>query len=73
MLVNHTGSFIEGGSFADTGVTGRKLMTDSYGGVCRLGGGAFSGKTPPRLTALARIWRGRAPAPSGLRSRTPFR
>ena len=49
MLVNHTGSFIEGGSFADTGVTGRKLMTDSYGGVCRHGGGAFSGKDPTKI------------------------
>ena len=49
MLVNPTGSFIEGGSFADTGVTGRKLMTDSYGGVCRHGGGAFSGKDPTKI------------------------
>jgi S-adenosylmethionine synthetase len=49
MLVNPTGSFIEGGSFADTGVTGRKLMADSYGGVCRHGGGAFSGKDPTKI------------------------
>ena len=49
MLVNPTGSFVVGGSFADTGVTGRKLMADSYGGVCRHGGGAFSGKDPTKI------------------------
>ena len=49
MLVNPTGSFVEGGSFADTGVTGRKIIADSYGGVCRHGGGAFSGKDPTKI------------------------
>lgn len=49
MLVNPTGAFVIGSSFADTGVTGRKLMADSYGGVCRHGGGAFSGKDPTKI------------------------
>ena len=49
MLINPTGSFVEGGSFADTGVTGRKIIADSYGGVCRHGGGAFSGKDPTKI------------------------
>ena len=45
-LVNPTGSFVTGGSYADTGVTGRKIVADTYGGVCRCGGGALSGKDP---------------------------
>ena len=49
MLINPTGSFVVGGSFADTGVTGRKIIADSYGGVCRHGGGAFSGKDPTKI------------------------
>ena len=49
ILVNPTGRFVTGGSFADTGVTGRKLMCDTYGGVGRHGGGAFSGKDPSKL------------------------
>ena len=48
-LVNPTGRFITGGSFADTGVTGRKIICDTYGGVCRHGGGAFSGKDPTKV------------------------
>lgn len=48
-LVNPTGSFVNGGSFADTGVTGRKIVADSYGGMCRHGGGAFSGKDPTKV------------------------
>ncbi len=43
-LVNPTGRFVIGGSFADTGVTGRKIVADTYGGACRHGGGCFSGK-----------------------------
>lgn len=48
-LVNPTGSFVNGGSFADTGVTGRKIVADTYGGMCRHGGGAFSGKDPTKV------------------------
>ena len=49
VLVNPTGRFVTGGSFADTGVTGRKIMCDTYGGACRHGGGAFSGKDPTKV------------------------
>ena len=49
VLVNPTGRFEIGGSFADTGVTGRKIIADSYGGICRHGGGAFSGKDPTKI------------------------
>jgi len=48
-LVNPTGRFVIGGSFADTGVTGRKIIADTYGGACRHGGGAFSGKDPTKV------------------------
>lgn len=44
ILVNPTGVFYRGGPYADSGLTGRKLMVDSYGGVAHHGGGAFSGK-----------------------------
>src|SRR5262249_16646114 len=46
LLVNPTGSFVEGGPAADCGVTGRKIIVDTYGGMGRHGGGAFSGKDP---------------------------
>ena len=49
VLVNPTGRFVTGGSYADTGVTGRKIMCDTYGGACRHGGGAFSGKDPTKV------------------------
>ena len=45
-LVNPTGRFVVGSSFADSGLTGRKIIADTYGGMCRHGGGAFSGKDP---------------------------
>jgi S-adenosylmethionine synthetase len=48
-LVNPTGSFVQGGPAADCGVTGRKIMVDSYGGMARHGGGAFSGKDPSKV------------------------
>ena len=48
-LVNPTGRFVLGGSFADCGVTGRKLACDTYGGVGRIGGGAMSGKDPTKV------------------------
>jgi S-adenosylmethionine synthetase len=49
VLVNPTGSFIQGGPSADCGVTGRKIIVDTYGGVGRHGGGAFSGKDPSKV------------------------
>lgn len=49
VLVNPTGRFVIGGSFADCGVTGRKLACDTYGGVGRIGGGALSGKDPSKV------------------------
>lgn len=48
-LVNPTGRFVIGGSFADCGVTGRKLACDTYGGIGRIGGGALSGKDPTKV------------------------
>ena len=48
-LINPTGRFIIGGSFADCGVTGRKLACDTYGGIGRIGGGALSGKDPTKV------------------------
>ena len=48
-LINPTGKFVVGGSFADCGVTGRKLACDTYGGVGRIGGGALSGKDPTKV------------------------
>jgi len=47
--INATGAFVIGGPEADTGVTGRKIIVDTYGGVGRHGGGAFSGKDPSKV------------------------
>ena len=44
VLINPTGEFVKGGAYGDSGLTGRKIICDSYGGVGRHGGGAFSGK-----------------------------
>lgn len=49
ILVNPTGSFVEGGPSTDCGVTGRKIIVDTYGGAARHGGGAFSGKDPSKV------------------------
>lgn len=49
LLVNPTGSFVHGGPSADAGVTGRKIIVDTYGGAGRHGGGAFSGKDPSKV------------------------
>jgi len=49
VLVNPTGSFETGGPKGDTGLTGRKIIVDSYGGSCPHGGGAFSGKDPSKV------------------------
>ena len=51
--VNPTGSFIRGGPYADAGITGRKIIVDTYGGVGRHGGGAFSGKDPTKVDRSA--------------------
>ncbi len=52
-LVNPSGSFSHGGPSADAGVTGRKIIVDSYGGAARHGGGAFSGKDPSKVDRSA--------------------
>ncbi|HTE18105.1 MAG TPA: methionine adenosyltransferase [Armatimonadota bacterium] len=52
-LVNPTGSFAIGGPQADTGLTGRKIIVDTYGGMARHGGGAFSGKDPTKVDRSA--------------------
>ena len=49
LIINPSGRFVKGGFEADTGLTGRKLMVDSYGGLARHGGGAFSGKDPSKV------------------------
>ena len=49
IMVNPTGSFVQGGPSADAGVTGRKIIVDTYGGMGRHGGGAFSGKDPSKV------------------------
>jgi S-adenosylmethionine synthetase len=51
--VNPTGSFVRGGPYADAGVTGRKIMVDTYGGIGRHGGGCFSGKDPTKVDRSA--------------------
>ena len=52
-LVNPTGNFVIGGPQGDTGLTGRKIIVDSYGGMGRHGGGAFSGKDPSKVDRSA--------------------
>ncbi len=49
ILVNPTGRFVKGGPMADTGLTGRKIIVDTYGGMVPHGGGAFSGKDPTKV------------------------
>jgi len=53
MHINPTGSFVKGGPMADTGLTGRKIIVDTYGGVGSHGGGAFSGKDPSKVDRSA--------------------
>ena len=53
ILVNPSGKFIVGGPAADAGLTGRKIIVDTYGGVARHGGGAFSGKDPSKVDRSA--------------------
>jgi S-adenosylmethionine synthetase len=52
-LINPSGSFTKGGPNADTGLTGRKIIVDTYGGSCPHGGGAFSGKDPSKVDRSA--------------------
>ena len=52
-LVNPTGRFVNGGPYADCGLTGRKIIVDTYGGSGRHGGGAFSGKDPSKVDRSA--------------------
>ncbi len=51
--LNRTGMFVHGGPAADTGLTGRKIIVDTYGGLARHGGGAFSGKDPSKVDRSA--------------------
>jgi S-adenosylmethionine synthetase len=53
IMVNPSGKFIVGGPAADAGLTGRKIIVDTYGGVARHGGGAFSGKDPSKVDRSA--------------------
>ena len=53
VLVNPTGKFVLGGPMGDTGLTGRKIIVDTYGGMARHGGGAFSGKDPTKVDRSA--------------------
>ncbi len=52
-LINPTGRFVIGGPHGDTGLTGRKIIVDTYGGMARHGGGAFSGKDPSKVDRSA--------------------
>ncbi len=53
MYINPTGSFVVGGPVGDAGLTGRKIIVDTYGGMARHGGGAFSGKDPTKVDRSA--------------------
>ena len=53
VLVNPTGRFVVGGPAADAGLTGRKIIVDTYGGMGRHGGGSFSGKDPSKVDRSA--------------------
>ena len=71
-FVNPTGKFVIGGPMGDAGVTGRKIIVDSYGGMARHGGGAFSGKDPSKVdrsAAYAMRWVAKNVVAAGLASR----
>jgi S-adenosylmethionine synthetase len=53
LIINPTGRFVVGGPQGDTGVTGRKIMVDTYGGIGHHGGGCFSGKDPTKVDRSA--------------------
>jgi S-adenosylmethionine synthetase len=72
ILVNPTGKFEKGGPHADTGLTGRKIIVDTYGGAARHGGGAFSGKDPSKVdrsAAYAARWVAKHVVASGAAAR----
>ncbi|MXW43009.1 MAG: methionine adenosyltransferase [Acidimicrobiia bacterium] len=72
VLVNPTGRFVRGGPVADAGLTGRKIIVDTYGGMARHGGGAFSGKDPSKVdrsAAYAARWVAKNVVASGAASR----
>ena len=72
LLVNPTGKFEVGGPKADTGLTGRKIIVDTYGGMARHGGGAFSGKDPTKVdrsAAYAARWVAKNVVAAGLAER----
>lgn len=71
-LINPAGLFVIGGPAADTGLTGRKIIVDTYGGMARHGGGAFSGKDPSKVdrsAAYAARWVAKNVVASGLAKR----
>lgn len=72
VLVNPTGRFVIGGPMGDAGLTGRKIIVDSYGGMARHGGGAFSGKDPSKVdrsAAYAMRWVAKNVVAAGLAAR----
>jgi S-adenosylmethionine synthetase len=72
ILVNPTGRFVIGGPMGDAGLTGRKIIVDSYGGMARHGGGAFSGKDPSKVdrsAAYAMRWVAKNIVAAGLATR----
>jgi S-adenosylmethionine synthetase len=72
LLVNPTGRFVIGGPMGDAGLTGRKIIVDTYGGMARHGGGAFSGKDPSKVDrsgAYAMRWVAKNVVAAGLASR----
>jgi len=69
LIINGTGRFVLGGPHADAGLTGRKIIVDTYGGMGRHGGGAFSGKDPSKVdrsAAYAARWAAKHVVASGL-------
>jgi S-adenosylmethionine synthetase len=72
IFVNPTGNFVRGGPYADAGLTGRKIIVDTYGGMGRHGGGAFSGKDPSKVdrsAAYAGRWVAKHVVASGVADR----
>ena len=72
LLVNPTGKFVLGGPMGDAGLTGRKIIVDTYGGFARHGGGAFSGKDPSKVdrsAAYAMRWVAKNAVAAGLAER----
>lgn len=72
LLVNPTGKFVTGGPMGDAGLTGRKIIVDTYGGMARHGGGAFSGKDPSKVdrsAAYAMRWVAKNVVAAGLATR----